>query len=78
MVDEDDDEEPRERKRKQPSRGVSAALGAVRVIPPDACRRCNAKVSDETAEQCYVCNGVLCPDCSEQYGECGHRRGGQS
>lgn len=74
MVDDvDDDDEPTGRKAKHPSRGVSAALGAVQPLPRDQCRRCKKKISDEMTEYCYVCNGPLCTGCWDQYGECGHQ-----
>lgn len=73
--DEDDESGARPQKHKQPSRGVSAALGVSRPKAPDRCGRCTAKVTDETRESCHICAGPLCTDCYDTYGDCGHLHG---
>lgn len=37
------------------------------------CRRCGISVPDNKEERCWFCNGVLCYDCWDKEGHCGHK-----
>ena len=37
------------------------------------CARCKKPIDDRNAEYCVYCDGPLCYDCWDEYGECGHR-----
>ncbi len=36
------------------------------------CGRCGEKIKDRRQETCFWCHGVLCYECFDKYGHCGH------
>lgn len=41
---------------------------------PSGCGRCEKDLVSEDAEYCWFCMGMLCAECWDKFGHCGHKR----
>lgn len=43
-------------------------------IIPTGCGRCEKPLTEKECEYCWFCMGMLCVECWDKYGHCGHKR----
>lgn len=41
---------------------------------PGGCGRCERPIPPGQNEYCWFCTGMLCIECWEKYGHCGHKK----